>query len=223
MNRKTFLWTAVGLVIFWILIHLGGRGLFVFAFGNTPANPASFQLPGDKVYRSKKLGLAFSYPERYKLKVNEKDGVITVEHAVSFEHFDPCDRTTGNQKSKKIYDFYAQISILPLTPTELFLQYGMNRNENGDVAGAKESFEVAYGELEGFRVYNGNHGCGPYSYFFQIDDEKVLRVDRYPAPEFREVPEEEKQMYSRLRAIILPENEQHIFGKILHSLKWNLQ
>ena len=221
MNRKTFLWTAVGLVIFWTLIHLGG--LWVYAFGNTRANTASLQLPGFKVYRSKKLGLAFGYPERYGLKINEKDGVVTIEHTVPFEHFDPCDRTASNQKSKKIYDFYAQISILNKTPTEIFREEVMEVNDNDLVVGVKNSVRVTYGELDGFRLYNGNLGCGPFSYFFQVGDEKVLRVDRWPASEFREVPEEEKQMYSRLRAIIMPENEQHIFEEILHSMKWNLQ
>jgi len=218
---RSFIWLSLVVVIFWVVIFISGMGLFSYAFGNVPASSAGFQLPDFKIYHSKKMGIEFNYPERYGLKVREKDGIITIEHSVKFDHPNPCDGSglPAYQNSKKITDFYVEITVLFLTPTELFLQEVLQVNEAGVIVEPRSTLRVTYGGLDGFRVYNGNHGCGPYSYFFQLTDEKVLRVDRYPASEFREVPEEEKQMYSRLRQIILPENEEHIFRGILSSVK----
>ncbi|MDP3731069.1 MAG: hypothetical protein Q8R34_01070 [bacterium] len=218
---KNFIWLSLVVVILWVVVFITGMGLFSYAFGYIPTSAVSVELPGFKTHRSKKMDVEFSYPEI--LKVREKDDVITLEHSISFEHLEPCDATglPQYQKSKKILDFYAQITILPLTPTELFLREVMQFDDNGKTLAPKNTLRVTYGALDGFRVYNGNnHGCGPYSYFFQITDEKVLRVDRWPAPEFREVPEADKQIYSRLRQIILPEKEEHIFREVLLSLKF---
>ena len=178
-------------------------------------------LPGFKTYRSKKFDLEFNYPEI--LKVKEKDGVIAIEHSVSFKHLDPCGGGGSPQYQyvKKIFDFYAKVSILNKTPTETFREELMEVNTNDLVVGIKNSVRVTYGELDGFRLYNSSPGCGFYSYFFQIADEKVLRVDRWPASEFKEILESEKQMFSRLRQIILPEKEEHFFREILTSLKVN--
>ena len=180
-------------------------------------------LPGFKTFRSKKMGIEFSYPQRYGLKVREKDGRITIEHSVKFKHPVPCDGGDDGQYLKKIYDFYATISILNKTATEIFRQEVMEVNEAGLVVGVKNSVRVTYGERDGFEIYNGNHGCGAFSSFFELSPEKFLQVDLYPAPEFREVPEEEKQIYYRLREIISPENEEHIFKEILNSLKWDIK
>ncbi|TSC74711.1 MAG: hypothetical protein G01um101444_195 [Parcubacteria group bacterium Gr01-1014_44] len=207
MGKRTFFWVAFFFILFWVLVFGSGLGLLNYAHG---------QFPGFQTHRSKKLGIEFNYQDI--LKVSEKDGVVTIEHSVPFEHYDPCDRSGRNQKSKKILDFYAKITFLPLTPTELFVQQVMERNEAGDVKGVKNTVRVTYGKLGGFRLYNGEGGCGPHSYFFQLSPENVLRVDRWPAPEFKEMTESEKQMRNRLRQIILPEQEEHFFREILTSL-----
>lgn len=198
----------------------------MYAFGNVPAGPEVVQgikvkLLETKTYRNKKLGIEFEYPEKF--KVREKDGEITVEHSVNFEHRDPCSENELRLTSKRIFDFYTRISILPLTPTELFIREVMQFNESGAAEAPKSSMRVTYGELDGFRVSNGRMGCGLYSYFFQITDESVLRVDRYPAPEFREVPESEKEMYRRVPNVILPEDEEFLFKYILSTLTFNKQ
>lgn len=218
---RRFFWWSLGVILFWIAVFASGMGLFAYAFGYFPVGQEAIKLPELKTFQSKKLGVEFSYPEE--LKVREKDGVITIEHKIDFEHRNPCDGSGRNQKSKEIFDFYVQITVLSFTPTEVFRKEVMKRDENDLVTGLKNTVRVTYGALDGFRVYNGDHGCGPYAYFFQLADEKVLRVDHYPAPEFREVPESEKQQYSRLRRIILPEQEEHFFREILHSIKWREQ
>ena len=198
---------------------MGILGVFSYAFAYMPAAPVSVQLPEFKNYQSKKLEIGFDYPKI--LKVWEKEGIITIEHKVSFKHREPCNGSglPPYQKAKEIFDFFAQITVLPLTPTEVFRQAVMERDTDGDLTGIKNTVRVTFGSLDGFRLYNGSHGCGPYSYFFQLSDQKVLKVDRYPASEFKEVPEREKEMYSRLRQIILPEQEEHFFREILTSLK----
>ena len=199
--------------------------LFVLMFVSVSV---AFSFPGFKTRHSVKLGIEFSYPKR--LKVWEKDGRIIIEHKISFEHPNPCDGSglSRYEKSKKIFDFYVEMSILEKTPNEIFVQEVMGV-KNG-VTVLRNSVRVTFGDLDGFRVYNGNHGCGPYSYFFQLTNSnnakqrvKFLRVDRFPAPEFRELSEEEKQIFYRLREIISPKNEEDIFKEILNSLKWSQQ
>jgi len=180
-------------------------------------------LPGFKTYLSKNLGIEFNYPKILKVWEEKKSGIVVIEHRISFEYQDPCNGSVLRSRSKKILDFYSQISILHLTPTEVFRQEVMEKNEAGLITGVRNSVRVTYGELDGFRVYNGEHGCGPFSYFFQLAPQKVLKVDRWPSPEFAEISVEEKQIFSRLRQILLPENEEHIFREILTSLKWGIQ
>lgn len=189
------------------------------------------KLPGFKVYHNKKLGVEFSYPERYGLKVGEKKGVITISHKIKFKHLDPCDRSglPENEYAKEIYDFYIQISILDKSLDEI-VEENLLVKHNGVAIDSVDYDVIKYGKLEGPRIYNGNHGCGPYVYFFRLTSrgasstkEKFLKVDRYPAPEFNTVTDEEIQIYSRLRLIILPEQEAHYFQEILYSLKWNFK
>lgn len=212
--RKLF-WWSLGVILFWTLSLAGGLGIFAYAFGYFPAGQEAVKLPELKTFQSKKLGVEFTYPEE--LKVREKDGVITIEHKINFEHRNPCDDSGRNQKSKEIFDFYVQMVILPLTPTEVFRKEVMQRDEEGVLVGIKNTVRVTYGQLDGFRLYNGSHGCGPYVYLFQLSDEKVLRVERHPAPEFQEVPENEKLVYGRLNQIILPAQEELFFQNILRS------
>jgi len=45
-------------------------------------------------------------------------------------------------------------------------------------------------------------------------------VNRYPAPEFREVPEDEKESYRRVKGIIVPEAEEQLFTEMMRSLQF---
>jgi len=218
--KKNFAFWTLAVVAFALLfsvIVLFGFLVVVFA------SPEAGLLPGFKTYRSKKLGIEFKYPKI--LKVRKKDGVVTISHRVPFEHEDPCDRGWPPEKAKEIWDFYVRMIIVEKTPNEIL---GEQLEKRDGVLIFKSDVRVTYGQLDGFRIYNGNHGCGPYAYFFQLtkrsadpyNKERYLRVDRYPAPELRKVSEEEKLFYSRLRLIILPEQEEHLFQEILTSLTW---
>lgn len=232
---KSFLFWSLAVVLIWTALFSGGIKLFSYLsapslsaesyFRPADLRTSSFlarSLPGFKTYRHKKLGLEFEYPDI--LKVTEKEGVITVEHRVAYKHPNPCDGSglSEHQDSKEIFDFYAQISVLPLTPTELFRQEVMQKNDEGMVVGIHNTVRVTYGALDGFRMFAGHRRCGYHSYFFQLADEKVLRVVRYLVPEF-EVSEKEKEAANRLRQVILPEQEEHIFRGILSSLRWSGQ
>lgn len=228
---KSFLFWSLVIILIWTALFFGGVKLFSYLSAPSlsaesyvrPAglSASSFltrSLPGFKTYRHKRLGLEFEYPDL--LKVTEKEGVITVEHRVAYKHSNPCDGRglSEDHDSKEIFDFYVQISLLSLTPTELFRQEVMQKNDEGMVVGIHNTVRVTYGVLDGFRMFVGNRGCGYNSYFFQLADEKVLRVVRYLVPEF-EVSEKEKQAASRLRQIILPEQEEHIFREMLTSFR----
>lgn len=222
LEYKKAILLIVGVTLLILVVFIGM--VVVFFYAAKPLEGAEPQkLPGFKTYHSnsKKSGVVFDYPDI--LKVQEKNEIIAIEHSVSFEHYDPCDQKEkgGIGKSKKMRDFYMTIQMVNKSADQILGEY-VAKTEGGAGISFKEKGLVAFGNLVGLRLWlgNGSHGCGHYSYFFQLGDEKVLRVDRWPAPEFREVPEEEKQMYSRLRLIILPEREEHIFRNILDSLKW---
>ncbi|TSC74712.1 MAG: hypothetical protein G01um101444_196 [Parcubacteria group bacterium Gr01-1014_44] len=171
-----------------------------------------------KTHHSKKLGIEFDYSA--KLKVKENNRLITIEHSVNFKHPDPCNRSDPPEsqqwKSKKILDFYSKITVIT-TNSEEFLFKELEYTKNGEITGIRRSVEFINYPMRGFREYNGNHGCGPYSYYFQISPEKILLVNRFLVPEFGEAPESEKEIYRRVPNIILPEDEEILFNHILSS------
>ena len=220
-KKKKFFWITLGVILFWCMLIFAIFAGFAKAEG----------LPGFKTYRSQKLGIEFTYPKI--LKVEEKNGVITVSHKIGFKHRSPCDGSglPENEYSKEIYDFYIQMSILDKSLDEI-VEENLLVKQNGVAVDFVDYEVVKYGQLEGPRIYNGNHGCGPYVYFFKLTDrgassakEKFLRVEQYPAPEFNEsaVSKEDIQIYARLRQILLPEQEEHYFQEIIYSLKMNFK
>ncbi len=185
-----------------------------------------------KTYHSKKLGITFDYPAN--LKIREKKGVITIEHNIKFKHPDPCDGSglPQYQFSNKIYDFYVQISIISKNMNIAFSSNPLLPNivviESDEISKIPVDGLATYGKLKGIWQYNGNHGCGPFTYLFQLthdgldNKDKFLKVNEYPAPEFNRsaVSDEDIQVYSRLRQILLPEQRKRIFSEILSSLKY---
>lgn len=176
-------------------------------------------LPKLKTYRHPEMGIEFNYPRI--LKVREEAEVITIEHSVPFEHDDPCDATglPKYKKSKEILDFFVQITVLPLTSVELFNQEVVQKDDAGLVTGLRNTVRVTLGPLDGFRMYSGSHGCGLYSYFFQLSSARVLKVERWLAPEFQQRLGGREPAYRHLPRLILPEQELNFFREILFSFR----
>lgn len=237
---RKFVLLTLAAVLFWTILLIGGAGLFARVFGYTQTHTvtekaatvtekataqtveiAAGGLSELKTHRSKKLGLEFNYPDM--LKVREKNGVIAIVHSVEIAHDNPCNGGGEHRKSKEIFDFYAEISLLSLTPTELFRKEVMIRDKSGRITGINSTVRITYGLLDGFRLYGGEHGCGSYTHFFQLSQEKVLQVVRWPAPEFLALPESEQLVFRQLRGIILPADEARFFSDILTSLAFTGQ
>lgn len=218
---KKLIWVTVLVMIFWIAVFLGLLVGFSQAMGYSAPLAEKNDL-GLKTYWSKKLNLGFDYDKRF--KIEEKKGMIIIKHNINFNHLDPCDRSGLHPKSKEVYDFYVTIKVLDNTNLDKILTEKFISLKNGERISLKNADMVDFNGLKGFRLYNGNHGCGPYSYYFYAKlFNRVFQVDRYPASEFGEIFEEERQMYSRLRMIILPEEEEHLFRNIIISFKTKVE
>lgn len=141
--------------------------------------PTHNQANGLKVYKSEKLGLEFSYPEKLQLK--ESNGVITLNHQVPFENHGNCDMKGDSKTYPNLSDFNLTIEqvngnvaqavkkISPYMPAENFTRDSLKINP-----GFIDQYKI--GQLNGFAIYEGVEGCGHTIYYFPINSGKTLVV-----------------------------------------------
>ena len=195
-------------------------------------NTSALSAATPKTRTNKKLGITFQYDPMLNVSYRTEHGNIVsrvlgigaqhkkmiVQHEVSFTHDDPCSESGRHPTSKRITDFYVTMEISNET-FDVFMQDILIIESDVEAGVPNYHVNVTYGVLKGIGLYKGNHGCGAYTYYFPTADNKMLVVNRYLTPEFTEVPEEKKEIYRRVKGIIVPEDEEQLFTEIMESLQ----
>jgi hypothetical protein len=177
-----------------------------------------------KIYQYKKPGFEIRYPADILTASKEGEKVI-LTHAIQFEHPNPCDFVGDAPSLKELTDFRVTLETISKS-----FQQTIIANEGGSIAQNYLSDDTlktypgyidqaAIGSLKGYRIAEGVEGCGFFAYYFPLDQNNTLRVERSYITELLPVmPDREK--YLRLPGIIPPDEEERLFNLILSSFKF---
>ena len=165
---------------------------------------------------------AFQYP--LILKVNDQGETVDLTHSVAYAHPDLCELRDGVKNLDAITDFDVSFALLSenlktavkeIVPESIFSDYF-----KGDTVVVTPGYidDFNAGSLKGYRITNGNEGCGEYAYYFPIGKNSTLMVKRNFVPEFQPINANYKA-YLKIPGIVPPEQEEKYFDSILSSFK----
>jgi len=188
---------------------------------NTTASQSSSSETGDlKVYNGSSFG--FEYPKI--ISLSQQGEKILLTHSINYQHPDPCDFKGDAPQLDKLTDFNVSLVV-----SNKNLKDTIDANESSDMIknsfkgdtvelspGVIDSFNA--GSLTGYRITAGIEGCGMYTYYFSIAQDKTLAVTRSFISEFLPINADSKK-YLSLPGIITPAQEEEFFNKILASFK----
>ena len=188
---------------------------------NTTASQSSSSETGDlKVYSGSSFG--FEYPKI--ISLSQQGEKILLTHSINYQHPDPCDFKGNVPQLDKLTDFNVSLVV-----SNKNLKDTIDANESSDMIknsfkgdtvelspGVIDSFNA--GSLTGYRITAGIEGCGMYTYYFSIAQDKTLAVTRSFISEFLPINADSKK-YLSLPGIITPAQEEEFFNKILASFK----
>lgn len=177
-----------------------------------------------KTYQYKKPGFEIRYPADV-LKISKEGEKVILTHSIPFEHVNPCDFVGDAPLLKELTDFRVALETISKSFKEtikanesysIILNYLINdtlRIEPGFID------DVRIGPLKGYRITAGAEGCGIYTYYFPLDSNNTLKVQRSFIPELKPVITDYKD-YLKLPGIIPPDEEEKMFNQILSSFKF---
>jgi hypothetical protein len=173
-----------------------------------------------KVYNGSSFG--FEYPKI--ISLSQQGEKILLNHSINYQHPNPCDFKGDAPQLDKLTDFNVSLMV-----SNKNLKDTVDANESSDMI--KNSFKGATvelspgfidsfntGSLTGYRITAGIEGCGMYTYYFSIAQDKTLVVTRSFISEFLPI-NADSQKYLSLPGIITPTQEEEFFNKILASFK----
>jgi len=162
-------------------------------------------------------GFEFKYPNNFLLR--EDGTMVSLEHSVPHKYSDPCDLKDGTRMLDKVVDFNAKYEVVNVKPEEA-VQSKLSYLANDILLNGKIRPELAYsvGNLKGYKHEMGAEGCGLETYFFEVNNEGTLVVERQLSPE-RTLLITNYQKFLALPGIITPEEEIKIFNQILATFK----
>lgn len=173
-----------------------------------------------KVYNGSSF--EFKYPKI--LSLNQQEEKILLNHSIKYQHANPCDFKGDAPQLDKLTDFNVSLRVFNKN-----LKDTVETNESSDII--KNSFKgdtvelspgfidkFNTGSLAGYRITNGVEGCGMYTYYFSLTQNKILAVTRSFISEFLPI-NADSQKYLNLPGIIIPSQEEELFNKILSSFK----
>jgi hypothetical protein len=177
-----------------------------------------------KIYQYRKPGFEIRYPADI-LKVSKEGEKVILTHSIPFEHPNPCAFSDESPATvKELTDFRVTLETISKSFKETIATY-----EGGsitqyylldDTLRIEPGFidKMSIGELNGYRIAEGVEGCGFFAYYFPLDQNNTLRVERSYITELLPVmPDREK--YLRLPGVIPPDEEERLFNLILSSFK----
>ncbi|MFH0857759.1 MAG: hypothetical protein V1848_03365 [Candidatus Magasanikbacteria bacterium] len=196
--KKSFIYSSI-----FILLVLLGVLFFVYSENHTQN--------GEK-YSGKDM--EFVYPNT--LTLEEKKDEVILSHAVPFVHPDPCDFRGDGEDLQEIRDFHVSLELIENTMDDVIKQKQWDTFEMNVSPGYIDEYSV--GNYQGYRVMNGIEGCGYFSYYFPLGEEKTLYLTRAYVTELLPITSEYEK-HLALPNIFVPEREEAIFESILSSFK----
>ncbi|MES2213524.1 MAG: hypothetical protein V4473_01625 [Patescibacteria group bacterium] len=129
-------------------------------------------------YSSSAVGVSFTYPKI--LEVGTTGNIVDIHHSIPFEHHDYCDfKGEATTTVPTLTDFNVAMQVVsknlidtmhsqsPYIPEENYI--------NGEVVESPGFIDsVTYGELKGFKIFEGAEGCGQTTYYFPVGNQKTL-------------------------------------------------
>lgn len=191
MKQKGFIEPLV-IAIVAILVLIGGYYLYVHYGDN---------------YTKSYTGSTFSLKYPAKLDVSESQGAVTLKHAVSYTHPNPCDFRGDQPVINTLTDFGVTLSVV-------------NRSLQDSLtsAGGYAAEPVNVGPLSGYKYTAGVEGCGKVVYYLPLSPSTTLVVDRVLVTEFNPIVTN-SETYLGLPGIIPPSKAEEIFSNIISSVK----
>ncbi|MBI4117806.1 MAG: hypothetical protein HY453_01865 [Parcubacteria group bacterium] len=122
------------------------------------------------------------------------DGRVKISHSVPYAHDDPCDFIGSGIPKKEIRDFDIEISLMDGSVQDVMKsKWGgefVEANFRDGVLVEDSGYLLEQYEAHpwsGLRLTMGVEGCGSYSYYFPVGENRTLFIERPFVSEFMEV------------------------------------
>ena len=174
-------------------------------------------------YKNSSLNVSFDYPKT--LTVKTVGGVITLHHDIAYENHGDCDMVGDEKTYPKLTDFKVTIqktktglvdtmkNMSPYIPQENFIN-------NTVVPSPGFIDEFKSGKLLGFVIYEGAEGCGQTTYYFPINNNETLVINKASIQILSGVIVGDKvNEVLAVPGVISKEQSESIFDSILKTLK----
>lgn len=177
-----------------------------------------------KTYLYKKPGFELKYPADLLILYKEGEKVI-LTHSIPFEHVNPCDFVGDAPPLKELTDFRVVLETISKNFKETIRaneSYSIILNYlTDDTLRIYPGFidQASIGSLKGYRITEGVEGCGFFAYYFPLDSNNTLKVERSYITELQPIIKDYKE-YLKLPGIISPDEEEKLFNQILSSFKF---
>lgn len=205
-NKKAFVNSYVSILIAIIIVL--GLGYYIFVIKQNSKSQESISL---KTYQDSDI--SFQYPTVLSLEKGSEN--IRIFHSIPHKHPDPCDfKGTGTEKQlENITDFDIKIKVI----NKNLENYLKSSDWPGYDYVIKNPY--SFGSLGGYHITPGVEGCGEHIYYFKINKDKTLVINRPFISEFDPINAFNSE-YKDIPGIISGENNNKYFEGILSSLSF---
>lgn len=177
-----------------------------------------------KTYRNANLGIYFSYPKI--LTASTTNSMVVLHHDIPFTNNGDCDMMGDEKTYERLTDFEVRMQTLnknlvdtmktlsPYIPEENFV--------NGEVVespGFIDSYTA--GNFSGFAIYEGAEGCGQVTYYFPVNNNETLVIQKASIQALNTSVRSESSINAVLAVpgVISNEKSEEIFAQILQTLE----
>lgn len=177
-----------------------------------------------KIYQYKKPGFEIRYPENIITVSQEGEKVILI-HSIPFEHPNPCDFIGDAPPLKELTDFRVSLQIINKNFKETIMANEGDYVVSNFLPGNTLQIEPGYidkiniGSLKGYRITEGVEGCGYYAYYFPLDENNTLKVERSFITELQPIIVDNEK-YLKIPGVIPPDKEEKLFNQIVSTFRF---
>lgn len=230
MNKNPHGIVPILVVVILALIGLGIIGYLSIKPTITPPSPAPILSPTQnltsnwKVYRNEAWGFEFEYPGDL-IDLTENVNSVSLKHSVPHRHPNPCNLSGLQEKPlEKLTDLDISFEVTNNSLLDVIKNQSKFIYENyldGNELKLEPGFieRTIIGNVEGYRITSGSHGCGNYTYYISHKSNSTLIVTRSFIPELKPIIAN-YQEYLNIPGIIHPDEEEKLFNQILSTFQF---